>query len=150
MKLLVRCCLSHRNQKERQYFKHALLRNASYHIDFSLQSWACFISSSTSSCLDREGNGSPLQYSRLEKPRDGGAWWAAVHGVTKSRTRLRDFTFTFFTLQYGSGFCCISQFIIPSPSPAVSTEFWSHHWFVTSVGLSDFIYKLRLLRETLL
>ena len=31
----------------------------------------------------------------LENPRDGGAWWAAVHGVAKSRTRLRDFTFTF-------------------------------------------------------
>ena len=37
----------------------------------------------------------PLQYSCLENPRDGGAWWAAVHGVAKSRTRLSDFTFTF-------------------------------------------------------
>ena len=43
----------------------------------------------------REGNGTPLQYSCLENPIDGGAWWAAVHGVTKSRTRLNDFTFTF-------------------------------------------------------
>jgi len=43
----------------------------------------------------REGNGTPLQYSCLENPMDGGAWWAAVHGVTKSRTRLSDFTFTF-------------------------------------------------------
>ena len=42
-----------------------------------------------------EGNGTPLQYSCLENPMDGGAWWAAVHGVTKSRTRLSDFTFTF-------------------------------------------------------
>ena len=41
------------------------------------------------------GNGIPLQYSCLENPMDGGAWWAAVHGVTKSRTRLNDFTFTF-------------------------------------------------------
>ena len=39
-----------------------------------------------------EGNGNPLQYSCLENPMDGGAWWAAVHGVTKSRTQLRDFT----------------------------------------------------------
>ena len=39
-----------------------------------------------------EGNGSPLQYSCLENPMDRGAWWAAVHGVTKSRTRLSDFT----------------------------------------------------------
>ena len=42
-----------------------------------------------------EGNGTPLQYSCLENPMDGGTWWAAVHGVAKSRTRLSDFTFTF-------------------------------------------------------
>ena len=41
------------------------------------------------------GNGTPLQYSCLENPMDGGAWWAAVHGVTKSQTRLSDFAFTF-------------------------------------------------------
>ena len=41
-----------------------------------------------------EGNGTPLQYSCLENPTDAGAWWAAVHGVTKSQTRLSDFTFT--------------------------------------------------------
>ena len=39
--------------------------------------------------------GTPLQYSCLENLMDGGAWWAAVHGVSKSRTRLSDFTFTF-------------------------------------------------------
>ena len=43
----------------------------------------------------REGDGTPFQYSCLENPMDGGAWWAAVHGVAKSRTRLSDFTFTF-------------------------------------------------------
>ena len=43
----------------------------------------------------REGNGTPLQYSCLENPMDGGAWWAAVHGVTRGRTQLSDFTFTF-------------------------------------------------------
>ena len=42
-----------------------------------------------------EGNGIPLQYSCLENPMDGGAWWAAAHGVAKSQTRLNDFTFTF-------------------------------------------------------
>ena len=40
-------------------------------------------------------NGNPLQYSCLENPMDGGAWQAAVHGVTKSWTRLSDLTFTF-------------------------------------------------------
>ena len=42
-----------------------------------------------------KGNGSPLQYFCLENPMDGGAWWAAVHVVMKSLTRLSDFTFTF-------------------------------------------------------
>ena len=41
-----------------------------------------------------EGNGNPLQYSCLKNPMDKGAWWAAVHGVAKSRTSLSDFTFT--------------------------------------------------------
>ena len=42
-----------------------------------------------------EGNSNPLQYSCLENPTDGGAWRAAVHGITKSRRRLSDFTFIF-------------------------------------------------------
>ena len=42
-----------------------------------------------------EGNGSPLQCSCLENPRDRGAWWAAVYGVAKSQARLSNFTFTF-------------------------------------------------------
>ena len=42
-----------------------------------------------------EGNGTPLQYSCLEDPMDGGAWWAAVHGVAKSWTQLGNFAFTF-------------------------------------------------------
>ena len=42
-----------------------------------------------------EGNGNLLQYSCLENPVDKGVWWTTVHGVSKSRTRLSDFTFTF-------------------------------------------------------
>ena len=38
-----------------------------------------------------EGNGNPLQYSCLENPMDGGTWWAIVHRVAKSQTRLRDY-----------------------------------------------------------
>ena len=45
--------------------------------------------------ISGEGHGTPLQYSCLENPMDRGAWWAAVHGVAKSWTRLSDFTFTF-------------------------------------------------------
>ena len=52
-----------------------------------------------------EGNGTPLQYSCLENPMDGGAWKAAVHGVAEGRTRLSDFTFTFHfhALEKGNG-----------------------------------------------
>ena len=46
-----------------------------------------------------EGNGNPLQYSCLENPMDGGAWLSTVHGVTKSWTRLCNFTFM-FTFRY--------------------------------------------------
>ena len=48
-----------------------------------------------SSAFHGEGSGTPLQYSCLENPMDGGAWWAAVHVVSESRARLSDFTFTF-------------------------------------------------------
>ena len=58
----------------------------------------CFCVSDTLVQLDfifREGNGNPLQYSCLENPKDGEAWWAAVHGVAKTWTQLSSFTFTF-------------------------------------------------------
>ena len=53
--------------------------------------WNCW----TIGCTSGEGNGTPLQYSCLETPMDGGAWLAAVQGVAKSQTRLSTFTFTF-------------------------------------------------------
>ena len=51
------------------------------------------------------------QYSCLENPMDGGAWWATVHGVAKSRTGLRDFTFTVFSF---------SVYVRQSRSPSLS------------------------------
>ena len=45
--------------------------------------------------IQGEGNDTPLQYSCMENPMDGGAWYAAVHGVTKGPARLSNFTFTF-------------------------------------------------------
>ena len=63
-------------------------------IILSVFSWHMFLFA-WKSCWFGEGNGTPLQYSCLENPMDGGAWWAAVHGVAKSWTRLRDFPFTF-------------------------------------------------------
>ena len=47
-----------------------------------------------------ESNGTPLQYSCLEKPMDGGAWKAAVHGVAESQTQLSDFTFMFHFMHW--------------------------------------------------
>ena len=54
-----------------------------------------FLSFSLSGPVNGEGNGTPLQYSCLENPMDGGAWYAAVHGVAEGQTRLSDFTLTF-------------------------------------------------------
>ena len=50
-----------------------------------------------------EGNGTPLQYSCRENPMEGGAWWAVVHGVTKSRTRLH-FYFSLSCIREGNGY----------------------------------------------
>ena len=60
------------------------------------------------SCI-REGNGNPLQYSCLENPRDGGAWWAAIYGVTQSQTQLKRLS--------SSSTCSEAQ---PPPGPGVT------------------------------
>ena len=53
------------------------------------------------SCIG-EGNGTPLQYSYVENPMDGGAWWAAVYGVAQSRTRLKRLSSSSWFLQFKS------------------------------------------------
>ena len=53
-----------------------------------------------------EGNGNPLQYSRLENSMEGGAWWAIVHGVAKSQIRLSDFTLGFPDSSAGKESAC--------------------------------------------
>ena len=64
------------------------IAGASIRLDHHGLKWFCL-------WLSGEGNGTPLQYSCLENPMDGGAWWATVHGVARIRTQLSDFTFTF-------------------------------------------------------
>ena len=54
-------------------------------LTYLLKPSSCLISHNSFSV----GNGNPLQYSCLENPRDGGAWWAAIYGVVQSRTRLK-------------------------------------------------------------
>ena len=85
-----------------------------------------------------EGNGNPLQYSCLEDPMDGGAWWATVHGVAKSWTQLNDFTFDFQIFQQVKAlflFCnviCILLFykchIYIYTHLCVYAEWFSHVW----------------------
>ena len=83
-----------------------------------------------------EGNGTPLQYSCLENPRDGGAWWAAVHGVTKSRTRLSDFTSTFHFLALEKEMATHSSVLAwsipgtrePGELPSVGSHRVGHNW----------------------
>ena len=74
--------------------KNGLLQTAPSKLDPHSLKKHCFKISGFLSCGGREGNGSPLQHPCLENPTDGGGWWAAVHGVAKSRTQLSDFTFT--------------------------------------------------------
>ena len=76
-----------------------------------------------------EGNGNPLQCSCLENPMDGGAWWAAVHGVAKSRTRLSDFTFSFHFLALEKEMATHSSVLalrIPGRGSLVGCRLWGH------------------------
>jgi len=76
-----------------------------------------------------EGNGTPLQYSCLENPMDGGAWWAAVHGVAKSRTRLSDFAFTFqfHALEKEMAtHCSVLAWRIPGTGEPGGCRLWGH------------------------
>ena len=79
-----------------------------------------------------EGNGTPLQYSCLANPMDGGAWWAAVHGVPRSRTRLSDFTFPFHFHALEKEMATHSSFLawrIPGTGePGGLTSMGSHNW----------------------
>ena len=79
-----------------------------------------------------EGNGTPLQYSCLENPIDGGAWWAAVHGVAKSRAQLSHFTFTFH-------FHALEKEMAPHSSILA----WKIPWMEEPGGL-QFIVSLRV------
>ena len=69
--------------------------NNGIHVSFSILVSSGYMPRSGIAGSYREGDGTPLQYSCLENPTDGGAWKAAVHGVPEGRTQLSDFTFTF-------------------------------------------------------
>ena len=99
-----------------------------------------------------EGNGTPLQYSCLENPMNGGAWWAAVHGVTKSRAWLSDFTFTFHFHALEKEMASHSSVLAWTFSgtgelgglPSMESHRVGHDWSDSSSSSSS-VYKLALL-----
>ena len=82
-------------------------------------------------------NGNPLQYSCLETPMDGGAWWAAVHGVEKSRTRLSDFTFTFPISLVPHWVGCGITFQNQTSLRATQMSSLTPHWGQKGLALSE-------------
>ena len=79
-----------------------------------------------------EGNGTPLQYSCLENPMDGGAWWAAVHGVVKSRTRLSDFTFMHWRRKWQT-----TPVFLPGESQGWGSLVGCHLWGRTELDMTE-------------
>ena len=81
-----------------------------------------------------EGNGTPLQYSCLENPMDGGAWKAAVHGVSEGRTRLSDFTFTFHALEKEMA---THSSVLPGESQGQGSLVGCHLWGHTESDMTE-------------
>ena len=126
LQMLVHLLLSQRSPRRRQWQPTPVLLPGKSHGRRSLvgcSPWGCEESDMTErlhfhfslSCIG-EGSGNPLQCSCLENPRDGGAWWAATYGVTRSRTQLKRLSsssrglldcphlFSFFILFHSSDF----------------------------------------------
>ena len=102
-----------------------------------------------------KGNGTPLQYSCLENPMDGGAWKAAVHGVTESGTQLSDFTFTFhihasekeMATHSGVPAWRIPEKGEPGGLPSIGLHRVGHHWsdLAAAAAILEWsIYKCQL------
>ena len=104
---------------------------------------------------DGEGNGTLLQYSCLENPMGGGAWWAAVHGVVKCRTRLGDFTFTFHFHALEKEMATHSSVLAwripgmgePGGLPSMGSHRVRHDW-ATSLSLFTFMHWRRKWQPT--
>ena len=85
-----------------------------------------------------EGNGNPLQYSCLENPMEEGAWWATVHGVAMSRTRLSNFTYFTFHLLWIRSLC-----------PQIPPKLLDHTIVFVSVGFQPFQPFILHLQKTM-
>ena len=104
-----------------------------------------------------EGNGSPLQYSCLENLMDGGAWWAAVHGVARSWTRLSDFTFNFHFHALEKEMATHSSVLAwripgtgePGRLPSIGSHRVGHDWSDLAAGIDiDISYWFCFSRES--
>ena len=82
-----------------------------------------------------EGNGTPLQYSCLENPMDGGAWKAAVHGVAEGRTPLSDFSFIFSFMHWRSKWQP-TPVLLPGESQGRGSLVGSHVWGCTESDMT--------------
>ena len=105
---------------------------------------------SSTSSVSGEGNGTPLQSSCLENPMDGGAWWAAVHRITKSRTRLSNFTFTFHFHALEKEMAAHSSILNwrlpgtgePGGLPSMGSHRVGHDWSNLAAAMSEVILSL--------
>ena len=88
-----------------------------------------------------EGNDKPLQCSCLENPMDGGAWWAAVHGVAQSGTRLSDFTFT-------SHFNALQKEIATHPCSCLENARDGEAWWAAVYGVAQSRPRLKRLSSS--
>ena len=84
-----------------------------------------------------EGNGNPLQYSCLENPMEGGAWWATVHGVAKSGQEMSNFTFTFTLVPLSLDYVLPQQQAPPYWKPTHPSRAESHEMFFSSFPFSS-------------
>ena len=99
-----------------------------------------------------EGNGTPLQYSCLQNPMDGGAWWAAVHGVAKSQIQLSDFPFTFHFHALEKEMATHSSVLVwrmpgtgePGGLPSMGSHRVGHDWSDLAAAAATYIYYFHL------
>ena len=100
-------------------------------------------------------NSYPLQYSCLENPMDGGAWWAAVHGVAKSRTQLSNFTLTFHFHALEKEMATHSSVLAwripgtgePGGLPSIGSQRVRHNWSDLAAAAANSYLKRKSVKE---
>ena len=137
------------------YCKHAKIMHILHHNFFTIRLFICQCADPTDLSKPMGlglggGNGTPLQYSCLENPMDGGVWWAAVHGVAKGRTGLSDFTFTLYFHALEKEMATHSSVLAwripgtgePGGLPSMGLHRVGHHWSdLAAAAHTDFIFS---------